>query len=136
MSGFVADVAPAIYFTARGLSPIALDLGFRQLRGYSLAYIAGRLVGWWYRLRLLQAPGAPMARRHADDLVTWATLGIILGGRLAYVLFYDPARFLAHPGDIVKLGEGGMSFHGGAIGVSLALILMARRPKIERQSAV
>src|SRR3546814_7060969 len=72
-----------------------------------------------------------MARRHADDLVTWATLGIILGGRLAYVLFYDPARFLAHPGDIVKLWEGGMSFHGGVIGVSLAIILMARRHKLD-----
>src|SRR3546814_5429742 len=99
MSGLFADVATAIDFTSLGLSPIALDLGFLQLRWYSLAYIAGILVGWWYLLRLLQAPGAPMARRHADDLVTWATLGIILGGRLAYVLFYDPARFLAHPGD-------------------------------------
>lgn len=131
MSGLFADVATAIDFTSLGLSPIALDLGFLQLRWYSLAYIAGILVGWWYLLRLLQAPGAPMARRHADDLVTWATLGIILGGRLAYVLFYDPARFLQHPGDIVKLWEGGMSFHGGVIGVSLAIILMARRHKLD-----
>src|SRR3546814_10088928 len=84
MSGLFADVATAIDFTSLGLSPIALDLGFLQLRWYSLAYIAGILVGWWYLLRLLQAPGAPMARRHADVLVTWATLGIILGGRLAY----------------------------------------------------
>src|SRR3546814_6361623 len=69
MSGLFADVATAIDFTSLGLSPIALDLGFLQLRWYSLAYIAGILVGWWYLLRLLQAPGAPMARRHADDLV-------------------------------------------------------------------
>src|SRR3546814_18274741 len=84
MSGWFADVATAIDFTSLGLSPIALDLGFLQLRWYSLAYIAGILVGWWYLLRLLQAPGAPMARRHEDDLVPWATLGIIMGGRLAY----------------------------------------------------
>src|SRR3546814_14933647 len=119
-----ADVAAGLHFSSFGLSPIALDLGFFQLRWYSLAYIAGILIGWWYLLKLLRHPNAPMARRHADDLVTYATLGIILGGRLAYVLFYDPARFLAHPAEIVKLWEGGMSFHGGVIGVRLATILL------------
>src|SRR3546814_6651990 len=70
MSGLFADVATAIDFTSLGLSPIALDLGFLQLRWYSLAYIAGILVGWWYLLRLLQAPGAPMARseEHTSEL--------------------------------------------------------------------
>jgi phosphatidylglycerol:prolipoprotein diacylglycerol transferase len=131
MAGLFADVSAAVHFTSLGLSPIALDLGFFQLRWYSLAYIAGILAGWWYLLKLLQAPGAPMARRHADDLVTWVTLGIILGGRLAYVLFYDPARFLANPADIVKLWEGGMSFHGGVVGVSVAIILMARHNKLD-----
>ncbi len=131
MVGLSAEVASGLHFTSLGLSPVALDLGFFQLRWYSLAYIAGILIGWWYLLKLLAYPNAPMARRHADDLVTYATLGIILGGRLAYVLFYDPAQFLAHPGDIVKLWEGGMSFHGGVIGVSLAIIFMARRYKLD-----
>ena len=131
MIGFFADASTGLHFSSLGLSPIALDLGFFQLRWYSLAYIAGILVGWWYLLRLINTPGAPMARRHADDLVTYATLGIILGGRLAYVLFYDPARFLEHPGEILKLWEGGMSFHGGAIGVSLAIILLARHHKLD-----
>ena len=60
------------------------------IRWYSLAYLAGILLGWWYLLKLLARPGAPMAKRHADDLVFYATLGIILGGRLGYVLFYNP----------------------------------------------
>ena len=76
---------------SRPVDPIALDLGFFQLRWYSLAYLAGIFIGYWYLLKLLKQPGAPMARRHADDLVFYATLGIILGGRLGYVLFYNPA---------------------------------------------
>ena len=81
----------AIAFPDLGLSPIALDLGFFQLRWYSLAYLAGIFIGYWYLLKLLKQPGAPMARRHADDLVFYAALGIILGGRLGYVLFYNLA---------------------------------------------
>src|SRR3546814_13193092 len=79
-----ADVVAGLHFSSFGLSPIALDLGFFQLRWYSLAYISGILIGWWYLLKLLAQPGAPMARRHADDLVFYATLGILIGGRLAY----------------------------------------------------
>ena len=89
-----------------------------SIKWYSLAYIAGILVGWWYLLKLLAQPGAPMARRHADDLVFYATLGIILGGRIGYVIFYAPEMFL-HPLQIFKLWDGGMSFHGGVIGTSL-----------------
>lgn len=120
------DATSAIRFSDLGLKP-AIDLGFFQLRWYSLGYIAGIVVGWWYLLKLLDQPGAPMARRHADDFVTWATLGIILGGRLGYVLFYRPDYYLAHPVEILKLWEGGMSFHGGVLGTSLAIILFARR---------
>ena len=76
-----------LHFSSLGLDPVALDLRFFQIKWYSLAYIAGILIGWWYLLRLLREPGAPMARRHADDLVVYATLGIILGGRLGYVMF-------------------------------------------------
>jgi phosphatidylglycerol:prolipoprotein diacylglycerol transferase len=108
------------------LNPVALDLSFFQIKWYSLAYIAGILIGWWYLLRLLREPGAPMARRHADDLVFYATLGIILGGRLGYVIFYAP-NMLAHPTQVLKLWDGGMSFHGGVIGTTLAIILLSWR---------
>jgi phosphatidylglycerol:prolipoprotein diacylglycerol transferase len=123
-----------------GLSPIALPLGewhlfgttfHPALRWYSLAYLAGIVVGWWYLLRLLGQPGAPMARRHADDLVFYATLGVILGGRLGYVLFYKPLEYLHNPASILRLWDGGMSFHGGVIGVSLGIFYMARRHRLD-----
>ena len=89
MSFIAAAIASsnAIEFPNLGLDPIALDLGFFQLRWYSLAYLAGIFIGYWYLLKLLKQPGAPMARRHADDLVFYAALGIILGGRIGYVIF-------------------------------------------------
>ena len=115
-----------LQFADLGLDPVALDLGFFQLRWYSLAYIAGIFVGWWYLLKLLDQPGAPMARRHADDLVFYATLGIILGGRIGYILFYQPS-ILLDPIQILRLWDGGMSFHGGVIGVSLGILWMAKK---------
>ncbi|MES2288781.1 MAG: prolipoprotein diacylglyceryl transferase [Pseudomonadota bacterium] len=125
-----ANAAGAIQFTDLGLSPIALDLGFFQLRWYSLGYIAGIILGWWYLSKLLKQPGAPMAQRHADDFVFYATLGIILGGRIGYVLFYKP-EMLQTPLEVLKVWEGGMSFHGGLIGISLAVILFAWRNKLD-----
>jgi phosphatidylglycerol:prolipoprotein diacylglycerol transferase len=121
-----ATSAGHIRFADLGLHPDVFTIGFFTLRWYSLAYIAGILVGWWYLLKLLAQPGAPMARRHADDLVFYATLGIILGGRIGYVLFYAPDMLL-HPLRILRLWDGGMSFHGGVIGTSLGLILFARK---------
>lgn len=106
--------------------PKGISLGSFTLKFYSLAYITGILVGWWYLLKMLAQPGAPMARRHADDLVFYATLGIILGGRIGYVLFYQPDMIL-HPLSIFALWEGGMSFHGGAIGTAIAVWWLARR---------
>jgi phosphatidylglycerol:prolipoprotein diacylglycerol transferase len=108
------------------LSPVALNLGIFQIRWYSLSYIAGILIGWWYLTKLIDQPGAPMARRHADDFVFYATLGIILGGRIFYVIFYDP-WMLKTPLQILKLWDGGMSFHGGAFGVVAAVWWLARR---------
>ena len=92
-----------IDFTTLGLDPIALSIGPFDLRWYSLAYLAGIFLGYWYLLRMTRAPGAPLARRHADDLVFWAALGVILGGRLAYVLFYRPGFYLDNPLEIFKL---------------------------------
>lgn len=122
----LAAATSGIRFESLGLSPVALDLGFFQLKWYSLAYIAGILVGWWYLLKLLSKPGAPMAKRHADDLVFYATLGIILGGRIGYVIFYQPEMIL-DPLQILRLWDGGMSFHGGMIGTSLAILWLARK---------
>jgi phosphatidylglycerol---prolipoprotein diacylglyceryl transferase len=123
--------ANAIEWSGLGLDPVAVDLGFFQIRWYSLAYLAGILLGWWYMLKLLDRPGAPMARRHADDLVFYATLGIILGGRLGYVLFYRPGYYLSNPLEILQLWDGGMSFHGGLIGVILGILWLARRHKLD-----
>ncbi|VXC82139.1 prolipoprotein diacylglyceryl transferase [Sphingomonas sp. AX6] len=125
-SGVAAAAGGHLQFADLGLDPVALDLGFFQLRWYSLAYIAGIFVGWWYLLKLLDQPGAPMARRHADDLVFYATLGIILGGRVGYILFYAPG-ILLDPIQIFRLWDGGMSFHGGVIGVSLGILYMAKK---------
>jgi len=119
-----------IRFADLGLHPDIFSIGFFTLRWYSLAYIAGILVGWWYLLKLLAQPGAPMARRHADDLVFYATLGIILGGRIGYVLFYAPDMLL-HPLRVFRLWDGGMSFHGGVIGTSIGLILFARKHRLD-----
>jgi len=125
LAAAAGDPAGHVRFADLGLHPDVFSIGFFTLRWYSLAYIAGIVVGWWYLLKLLAQPGAPMARRHADDLVFYATLGIILGGRIGYVLFYAPGMLL-RPLDVLKLWDGGMSFHGGVIGTSLGLILFAR----------
>lgn len=97
------------------------------IRWYSLAYLTGILLGWWYLLKLVSQPGSPMARRHADDMVFYATLGIILGGRIGYVLFYNPSFYFENPVAILRLWDGGMSFHGGVIGTSLGIFYLARR---------
>jgi phosphatidylglycerol:prolipoprotein diacylglycerol transferase len=132
MSDSIVSIAAAgIAFTDLHLSPVLLDLGFFQLRWYSLAYLAGIFLGYWYLLKLLKQPGAPMARRHADDLVFYASLGIIFGGRLGYVLFYNLPHYLDHPIDILKLWDGGMSFHGGVIGTSLGILYLARREGLQ-----
>jgi phosphatidylglycerol:prolipoprotein diacylglycerol transferase len=121
----LAAAGQHLQFDSLGLSPVALDLGFFQLKWYSLAYIAGIFIGWWYLLKLIAQPGAPMSRRHADDFVFYATLGIILGGRIGYVLFYAP-EMLQNPLSVLRLWDGGMSFHGGVIGTTVAIILFAR----------
>ena len=102
---------------------------FFQLKWYSLAYLAGIIIGYWYMTRLIVQPGAPLARRHADDMIFWATLGIIIGGRLGYVFFYQPS-ILSNPADIFKVWQGGMSLHGGVLGVVLAIWWITRKEKL------
>jgi phosphatidylglycerol:prolipoprotein diacylglycerol transferase len=117
---------PPVEFASLGLDPIALQVGAFALRWYSLAYIVGILAAWWMLARMLRLEPAPMNRQQLDDLITWSTLGVIAGGRLAYVIFYDPGRFLADPLAVVRLWEGGMAFHGGLVGVIVAVWLTCR----------
>jgi phosphatidylglycerol:prolipoprotein diacylglycerol transferase len=112
-------VTQPIHWADLGLKR-GIDLGFFTLRYYSLAYLAGILIGYWLLSRMIRQPGAPLAQRHADDLFFWCTLGIIFGGRLGYATFYAPELW-THPADLLKLWQGGMSFHGGLIGVLVAI---------------
>lgn len=105
------------------------------LRWYALAYIAGILFGWWIVLRAIRNPRLwagepPINAEQTERLLTWIILGIILGGRLGYVLFYDLPTYLADPVQIVQVWEGGMSFHGGFAGVVIAAIWFCRRERI------
>ena len=105
----------AIPFPA--LDPVAVAVGPVAIRWYALAYIAGLLLGWRYCLALADRPPRLVRRRDIDDFLAWATLGVVLGGRLGYVLFYNSAYYVSHPIEALYLWHGGMSFHGGAIGV-------------------
>ncbi|MDH7639833.1 prolipoprotein diacylglyceryl transferase [Sphingomonas oryzagri] len=116
-----------IHFTDLHLHPEIFRIGWFALRWYSLAYITGIIAGWWYVLKLIDRPGAPMARRHVDDFVFWATIAVIAGGRIGYILFYDLGNYLLHPLDMLKLWEGGMSFHGATLGVTLAMWWFCRK---------
>jgi len=122
-------------------NPVMLQLGPLAIHWYAIAYIVGILLGWLYCARLLRnpkiwAPGAaPATAAQIDDLVLWITLGIILGGRLGYVLFYGrdsqgQNQYFTHPLEIFKVWQGGMSFHGGFLGVCLALTVFARVNKL------
>jgi phosphatidylglycerol---prolipoprotein diacylglyceryl transferase len=126
----LAAGAGAIRFENLGLHPVIFQIGWFTLRWYSVAYIVGIILGWWYLSKLLKQPGAPMAQRHADDFVFYATIGIIVGGRLGYAAFYKPAMF-TDPWELVAVWEGGMSFHGGLIGFSLAGLIFAWRNKLD-----
>ncbi|WP_419956691.1 prolipoprotein diacylglyceryl transferase [Novosphingobium rhizovicinum] len=129
-----AAVHEPIHWVDLGLKT-GIDLGFFTLRYYSLAYLAGILLGYWHLTRMIKAPGAPLAQRHADDLFFYCTLGIILGGRLGYATFYTggdtgiPSLWL-HPGELLSLWNGGMSFHGGLIGVMLAIAWVSWRGEL------
>ena len=106
--------------------PVAVAIGPVVGRWYALAYIAGLLIGWRYCLFLADRPPRLIERRDIDDFLVWATLGVVLGGRIGYVLFYQPGYYLQHPVEALYLWHGGMSFHGGALGVTLAILLFTR----------
>ncbi|MFO1188479.1 MAG: prolipoprotein diacylglyceryl transferase [Alphaproteobacteria bacterium] len=115
----------AIPFPA--IDPVAIALGPVSIRWYAIAYIAGIILGWWQMLRLADRSPHGITRKDVDDFVMWAIIGIIVGGRLGYVLFYRPGYYIEHPLEAIALWKGGMSFHGGLIGTILALVLFARK---------
>jgi phosphatidylglycerol:prolipoprotein diacylglycerol transferase len=126
---------PPLILPFPNIDPVLVQIGPFALRWYALAYIMGILLGWMYARAIIRSERlwggpAPMTVADYDDFVLWATLGVILGGRLGYVLFYNPAHFAANPIEIVQLWKGGMSFHGGFAGVVLAVVLFARSRKI------
>jgi phosphatidylglycerol---prolipoprotein diacylglyceryl transferase len=112
------------------IDPVAIELGPIVIRWYALAYIAGLLLGWRFCILLIRRPPLFTTAEKLDDLLLYATLGVILGGRLGYVLFYKPAFFAANPLEIFMVWHGGMSFHGGFLGVVIASYIFARRQGI------
>jgi phosphatidylglycerol:prolipoprotein diacylglycerol transferase len=117
-------------FVFPDIDPIAIQIGPIAIRWYALAYIAGLLGGWQYCLQLAKRPPNVVTPVQIDDFVIWATLGVILGGRLGYVLFYKPGYYLGNPLEILQVWKGGMSFHGGLVGVILAMAWFTRRRSI------
>ncbi|MEO6154055.1 MAG: prolipoprotein diacylglyceryl transferase [Croceibacterium sp.] len=127
-----SGASSAIRWEDLGLRP-GIELGFFTLRFYSLAYLGGILLAYWHLARMIKGPGSPLAQRHVDDLFFYCTLGVILGGRLGYAAFYtggdpDTPSLFTHftPGetiswDLLRLWDGGMSFHGGVIGTVVAI---------------
>ncbi len=106
-------------------------IGELAIRWYSLSYLVGILFAGWYMRRITKKPGAPMSTDHLDDVLFWGVLGIILGGRLGYVLFYGEGKFFEDPLLILRFADGGMSFHGGFLGVVLAVIYIVRKNKLD-----
>ena len=118
------------------ISPVAFSILGIPVRWYALAYIAGFVIGYWLFRKMLASPKSPveMNKKQLDDLLTAVILGTIIGGRLGYVLVYNPLFFIIHPLEIFAVWHGGMSFHGGLAGVLIAVWLFARKNKIRMWS--
>ena len=117
------------------LDPVIFSLGFISLRWYSLAYVLGILIGWWYGKKLIlnksQLLKEKFNLKNFDDLITYIVVSIIIGGRLGYVVFYNIEYYYSNPVDIFKIWEGGMSFHGALIGIILGTYIFSIRRKIQ-----
>lgn len=109
------------------IDPVVVQLGPFGIRWYALAYIAGIVLGWRYALRLIRREPVFTTSATLDDFLVWVTLGVVLGGRLGYVLFYKPGYYFSHPWAIPQVWSGGMAFHGGMLGVVIAILLFAHR---------
>ncbi|WP_410000525.1 prolipoprotein diacylglyceryl transferase [Mesorhizobium sp. SP-1A] len=124
------------------IDPVIVHLGPLAIHWYGVGYIVGILFAWWYAKRLVTNPRlwpegpAPMKPEDLDDFIVWAAVGVVVGGRTGYVLFYDLPRYLANPLDIFAVWQGGMSFHGGLLGTVLAMVLFARSRGIRPWSLI
>ncbi len=119
--------------TFPNIDPVAIAIGPLQIRWYALAYLTGILLGWAYALYIVkkdEGKGLRPNRADIDDYLPFAVLGVILGGRLGYILFYQPAYYLAHPAEMLQIWNGGMSFHGGVLGVVISVIAYTMIRKI------
>ena len=123
---------PLLALPFPAIDPVLIQVGPFAIRWYALSYVAGIFAGWWYCKRLVAGArlwgtaGPPLRPIDIDDFVVWATLGIVVGGRVGYILFYDLPHYLADPADMLAVWHGGMSFHGGFLGMMLAMTLFAR----------
>ena len=111
------------------LDPVFIDFGFLAIRWYSLAYILGIVIGWWYGkkiiIHILKKFDLKFHVKEFDDLITYIIISIIIGGRLGYIFFYNLEFYISNPLDVVKIWEGGMSFHGGLIGIIFGTYLFS-----------
>ena len=123
--------APLAALTFPQIDPVLVQLGPFAIRWYALAYIAGLLSGWRYMLRLNDRQAKMATAEVVDDLLVWTIVGVILGGRLGYVLFYNLPYYVDNPMRALAVWQGGMSFHGGLLGVTVAMVWFARRQQLE-----
>nr|WP_235829940.1 prolipoprotein diacylglyceryl transferase [Algihabitans albus] len=124
----MSDLQPLLAAIAfPNIDPVALDLGFFQIRWYALSYIVGLLLAWRYARWLTEKSPSGLSKEDMDDFLVWATLGVVLGGRIGYVLFYQPGQFADNPLSALALWQGGMAFHGGLLGVIAAMWLYMRK---------
>jgi len=131
------DLRSAMLFTVAfpSIDPVLINIGPLPIRWYALAYITGLFLGWAYARALvtrktLWGGAPPLAPLDIDDLLVYAAMGVIFGGRIGYVIFYNAGFYLAHPAEVLAVWKGGMSFHGGLAGTALAIYLLAKRKNL------
>lgn len=124
--------------TINPISPVAFSVLGIDVRWYALAYVAAFIFGYWLFKKIINRPDSVLkiSTKQLDDLLTSVVFGVIIGGRLGYVLFYNPIYFFTHPLEILALWHGGMSFHGGLIGVILSIFLFARKNRVNGWSVL
>ena len=117
-------------FDFPNINPIAIDIGIIKIRWYAISYICGILLSWFLILKIIKIKNVEISNKNISDLVSNCMIGIIVGGRLGYVIFYNPEYYFNNLLEIFKIWNGGMSFHGGFIGVAIAVIYLSKSYKI------